>query len=65
MDYAASQVEFAQVQSLYKCEALEVHIARSKGAGGDPVTPGCFQGDQACKVLVLQCCCLSCEGWED
>lgn len=63
--YVASQVEFVWVQSLCKCEALEVHNPRRKGAGGEPVTPGCFRGAQACKVLVLQCCCPSCEGWED
>lgn len=28
MDYAASKDESAQVQSLYKCEALEVHVPR-------------------------------------
>lgn len=40
-------------------------VPRNIGAGGKPVTPGCVQGAQAHKVPVLQCCCLSCEGWED
>lgn len=65
MGYAASHIVLAHVQTLCEYEALEVQIPRIKGASGKPVTPECFQGVQACKVLVQQGYFRPCKQWED
>lgn len=61
MDCAASQVcTSAKPAQMWGTEGFT--SAEGKVQWGETVSPECFQEVQACKVLVLLCCCLSYEG---